>query len=66
MCIRTPHTLPLTRICASTSAVSSSDSSACVSAIFGHRRCIQACFDRPLPPNLIISRQALHLPQSVS
>lgn len=30
-----------------------------------HRLCTQACFDRPVPPNLIISLQALHFPQSV-
>ena len=27
---------------------------------------MQACFDLPLPPNLIMSRQALHLPQSAN
>lgn len=26
--------------------------------------CLQACLLRPLPPNLIISLQAVHLPQS--
>ena len=27
-------------------------------------RCMQPCFERPEPPNLLMSLQALHLPQS--